>query len=477
MRYKFVALIVALGAALFVGLAPSDKSPDQPTVRSFGAIGDGEADDSDAIQKAVDSSIGQIRFPKGTFRITKTITIDLDRVGPTSLTSDGTATIVMAGPGPAFRFVGTHDGTASPRTVKPNVWSRQRTPMVDGIEIVGDHDKACGIEATGTMQITITRTVVREALHGIHLVQRNRNVIVSDCHLYDNRGIGVFLDKLNLHQINIIGSHISYNDGGGVVSRNSEIRNLQIGTCDIEGNMGGPESEPTANVLLDATDSSLGEVSIVGCTIQHSHDAPNSGNIRINCKSTERSVTDELRHGNITISDNVLSDVRVNVDLQNARGVTISGNTMWKGYDRNLIVDGCKNVVVTGNVFDRNPRYHYSDGSDAKLGVLFRDTTDCTITGNHINGVGDIPAAMTLERCQRMNIDACTINEFGKCGILLKDVSESRISDCLIRDKVDGAVSIVVESGKDNVIVDNFLVQRPSVKPGTAYASGNVATN
>ena len=33
------------------------------------------------------------------------------------------------------------------------------------------------------MQLTVTRTVIRKALHAIHLVRRNRNVIVADCHL------------------------------------------------------------------------------------------------------------------------------------------------------------------------------------------------------------------------------------------------------------------------------------------------------
>src|SRR5690606_9314080 len=130
--------------------------------------------------------------------------------------------------------------------------------------------------------------------HAVHLVKRNRNVTLSECHLYNNRGIGVFLDRLNLHQINIANCHISYNSGGGVVSRQSEIRNLQIGTCDIEGNMGGADSEPTANVLLDATGSSLGEVAIVGCTIQHAHESPNSANIRVNLDSTRRNFTDEV---------------------------------------------------------------------------------------------------------------------------------------------------------------------------------------
>ena len=114
------------------------------TVRDFGAIGDGKADDTAAIQRAVDSRIGDIRLPRGVYRISKPIVIELDKVGFTSVIGSGTARIVMAGPGPALKFVGTHGGTASPASVKPNVWLNQRMPTVDGIEIVGAHEEEIG---------------------------------------------------------------------------------------------------------------------------------------------------------------------------------------------------------------------------------------------------------------------------------------------------------------------------------------------
>ncbi len=410
-----------------------------------GPIGDGIADDTAAIQHLVSNSTGEIRLGKGIYRITKPIVIELDQVTRTSIHGNGVARIVMAGAGPAFQFIGTHDGTASPQTVKPNVWQRQSTPLVDGIEIVGQHDQACGIEASGTMQLTITRVVVREALHGIHLVKRNRNVTLSECHIYDNHGVGVYLDRLNLHQINISNCHISYNDGGGIVARESEIRNLQIGTCDIEGNMGDAESEPTANVLLDSTNSSIGEVAIVGCTIQHSHEAPGSANISINGRSTERPFTDEVRHGNITIANNVLSDVQVNIRVQHVRGIAITGNTIWKGYAHNLIVSDSKNIVLTGNVFDRNPRYHYGDGATAKLGLLFKNCQDATLTGNHIYGVVDQEAALVLRSCQRFNITGCSVLDYGRSGILLDQVANSRVTDCLIRDDREGADGLSIQ--------------------------------
>ncbi len=447
------------------------------TARPAGVVGDGRADDTAAIQRAVDSGTGEIRFPKGVYRLTRTITVDLDRVGPTSIHGDGTASVVMAGPGPAFRFVGTHEGTADPKSVKPNVWQRQRTPMVDGLEIVGAHPQACGIEATGTMQLTVTRLVVRKALHGIHLVKRNRNVIIANCHIYENRGVGIFYDEVNLHQSNILGCHVSYNAAGGIVIRGGNVRNVHIGTCDIEGNMGGADSPATANVVLDSTGGSIGEVAITGCTIQHSHGAPDSANIRVNGESTARPFTDETRHGNITIADNVLSDVQVNVDVSNARGLTITGNTIWMGYTHDLRIDHCASVVVGDNVFDRNPRYGYGDAADARGGLVFGDCDGGSVSGNHVLGGGDAEAAIALRRCRRFNITDCTILDYGRCGLLLEDVSDSRVSDCLIRDDrpdQEASMSLSLGGGRGNMIVDNRLGNRFRIEPESAHQAGNM---
>ncbi|MHC4537777.1 MAG: glycosyl hydrolase family 28-related protein, partial [Planctomycetota bacterium] len=284
------------------------------TVRDFGAIGDGEADDTKAFQRAVDSGRGDVYVPRGTYRLTKTIVVDLDRIGPVSIIGLGTARLVMDGSGPTLRLIGTHKGTAAPGTVEENVWKNQRMPSISGLEIVGAGPQTCGIEATGTMEAIFSRLQIRKVLHGIHLTERNRNVIISDCHIYENRGIGIYLDRVNLHQINVGNSHVSYNDGGGIVQRGGDVRNLQVGNCDIEGNM-DQKAPPTANVLIDATGGSIGEIAVTGCTIQHTHNAPDSANIRIIGEGQPRGAyaKGELRGGNITITGNILSDVQINI--------------------------------------------------------------------------------------------------------------------------------------------------------------------
>ncbi|MCA9222227.1 MAG: right-handed parallel beta-helix repeat-containing protein, partial [Planctomycetales bacterium] len=456
-----------VAAMLYSPPAPADDVAKRTTssaaqardnVRDFGAVGDGMHDDTAAIQKAVDSMTGAIRFPKGTYRLTQPVVIDLDRVGYTSLSGDGVAKIVMAGPGPAFRFVGTHFKSADPGGFEDNVWDRQRMPLVDGLAIHGEHEEACGIEAVGTMQLTVTRTHIRHVLHAIHLREQNRNVILSECHFYENHGVGVFYDHVNLHQSNITNCHISYCDGGGVVSRGGNVRNIHIAGCDIESNM-SPDTPPTANVLIDCSESAYGtgEVAISGCTIQHNNPSPGSANIRIIGRSTPTERQPLVREGNVTIVGNVLSDVKVNVHLRDCRGVAISGNTFWQGYEHDLLIEDCSNIVIGANNLDRNPRYDYGNTADANNGVVLRGCDDCTLQGLHITNVRRKPAGLLVEECRRLNIDGCTILDCDNCGLLLRNVSHSRVSDCLVRDDrtESESLSIVVEGGEDNLLVDN----------------------
>ncbi len=450
------------------------------TVRDFGAVGDGKADDSKAFQRAVDSGQGDVHVPRGIYRLTKTIVVDLDRIGPVSIIGSGTARLVMAGPGPALRLVGTHRGTADPSTVEENVWQSQRMPTVSGLEIVGAAPKACGVEATGTMEATFSRLLIRKVLHGIHLKQRNRNVIISDCHIYENRGIGIYLDRVNLHQINVGNSHVSYNAGGGIVQRGGDVRNLQIGNCDIESNM-GEKAPATANVLIDATEGSIGEIAITGCTIQHTHNAPESANIRIIGEGRPRPsyAKGELRGGNITITGNVLSDVQINVHLHKVRGVTIVGNTIWKGYAHDFLIEGSSSIVIGPNVFDRNPRYHYGDGASADRGLVFRDCDNVILTGLQINNVWRKKGGLVLERCQHFNISGCIVLNCDNCGILMDDVQDTMVSSCMVRDtrrEFTEVTALEVKKGKGNFIVNNLLAGRLEIAPGSAKVMNNASS-
>jgi hypothetical protein len=433
---------------------PEAPAEDVPAGRDeiAGVHGDGVADDTEALQRAIEKAGGDFRFPKGTYRLTKSLVLDLDKLGYASLRGNGVAKLVMDGPGPAIKVIGTHFKSADPGGFEQRVWDRQRMPLLDGLAITGRHHDACGVEAVGTMQLTLTRIHLRKLLHGIHLRENNRNVIIADCHIYENQGVGVYYDNVNLHQSNITNCHISYCDGGGVVSRQGNVRNIHIAGCDLESNM-SPEAPATANVLIDCSNSAYGtaEVAITGCTIQHNNPSPDSANIRILGGSLPSGSNKNVQEGNVAITGNVLSDVQVNVHLRDCRGVTISGNTFWQGYRHNLLIEQCSSVVMGANNFDRNPRYSYGNTSQANNG------------GAHVTNVWRDPAGLLIENCRRMNITGCTILNCDNVGLLLRNVVESRVSDCLIRDDREDSTSVplLVVGGRGNQIIDNLINGRP----------------
>ena len=456
-------------------LSASAQAP--KTVRDFGAIGDGVADDTAAVQKAIDSGAGDIVFPRGTYRLTKTVRVELDRVGFTSLTASGAARVVMAGAGPAFHFLGTHGGSADPGQFKPNVWEKQRMPIVRGLEVIGAHEEADGLEFTGVMQLTVSETHVRDCRHAIHFTTRNRNLIVANCHLYHNRGIGVFYDNVNIHQSNIIGCHISYNAGGGIVTRGGNVRNLHIGTCDLESNM-TPDAPSTANVLIDCTGGSTGEVAITGCTIQHNSKSPGSANIRVIGRGKMNDNKDEpTQEGHIAITGNVFSDVMVNIHLQHARGVSITGNTFWEGFEHDLLVEDSHAIVVGPNDFDRNPRYSVNGNWAKDLnGLTFRRSADCKLSGFLVKGVWRKDAAVLLEQCDRFTLTDLSILDSDGIGLWMKDCTRTRVSDCVVRDdrpEKKATLSLKVDGGSANWIKGSLFTNGIDAAKGTATLEGN----
>jgi hypothetical protein len=310
----------------------------------------------------------------------------------------------------------------------------------------------------------VTRSRFSRLRHGIRLVNRNRNIIVDACHIYHNRGIGIFYDNVSLHQSNIVGSHISYCGGGGIVSRGGDVRNIHVGSCDIESNH-DPKGAPTANVLIDCSTSYSGtaEVAITGCTIQHNSTSPDSANIRILGRGQAdpagtRNARAPEQWGHVTISGNVLSDVKTNIHLRGCRDVTVTGNTFWMGFTHNLLVEDCSDVVVSGNAMDRNPAYAHSSAEKATNDVVFRRSRDCILTGTTVKGVRHVEAGLLVEGCDRFNVTGCTLLDNDGAGLLARNLTNSRISDCIIRDDRAGqkTPAIRLEGGRNNQVLHNL---------------------
>ena len=448
------------------GSAPNRRA--MSNVRNFGAIGDGEVDDTRAIQHAVADGDGVLEFPRGTFRITRPIEVPLKR--HVCLDGCGQGVVMMAGAGPAFRLVGSHGGTGDPGTIKPEVWD-QCLPTIKNLVIEGTHAEADGIELIETMQAVFEGVLIRRVRHGIRLHERNRNVLISHCHLYFNTGVGIFLDRVNLHQINIAGSHISYNRLGGIRIEGSEVRNLQITGNDIEYNnhrAHGTKPEPTAEIYVDTTaeGSSVNELTVASNTIQATVSS-GGANIRIlNHPGKDRPP------GLWTIAGNVIGSQENNVHLTGCYGVVISGNCIYSCGQRNLLIENSSHLTIGTNSFRRHtPSMH--------TGVRLVNSHDCLINGCTIEdqepgGQKSGASLLELEQCRRINVSGCQFLGGVPYGVDARDCSQTNISGCTIADwreekKTKGAIRFRGDGGA-NLVIGNIIspdVPRPVlVDPG-----------
>lgn len=425
-------------------------------VYEFGATGDGTTDDTEAIEHAIRDGEGSVTFNRGAYRITRTLEIPLAEVGRIGLDgSNGTAKLIMAGPGPAIRLVGTHGGTAHPGSVKPDIWERERMPQISNLEIEGAHPEADGIQLVGTMQAVITGVGLHQLRHGVHVFERNRNIIISNCQIYHNTGVGVFLDHVNLHQINITGSHISYNRLGGIRIEGSEIRNLQITGNDIEYNnfknfkVGKPD-EPTAEIYIDSRgkegDSprpSVREFTIASNTIQATH-SPNGANIRI----IGPDPSGLLPVGMAAISGNLIGNQAINLHFQHCSGIAVTGNHIYGGYQHTMLIEDSRELTIGSNVIGHN---NWTEKRQIDNNISLRNCSDCVLSNLQMRGApagkttweetwhGKSPrvhrALLEISKSKRITVNGCQFLDPNPIGIALEDSNSVNLTGCQFHDQ------------------------------------------
>ncbi len=422
-------------AAAVIAMALAFCSPHSlgfaESVREFGAVGDGVADDTEAIERALaETETGQLQFPRGDYRITETVEVDLKQLGRISLDGlGGTGRVTMDGPGPAFRFTGTHQATANPSGFSEETWQHERMPQIRGLEILGAHPEADGIEFVRVMQPTLQGVLIREVRHGVLLSTRNRNLLIDACHIYNCSGIGIYFDHVNLHQAIIQGSHISYCDRGGIKIVDGEIRNLQITGNDIEYNY-DREADASADVWFDLANGTVAEGTITSNTIQ-AQPSPGGANIRF--VGPEES-SHRTPMSMWTISGNVIGNQEVNLDLVRCRGIAITGNHIYSGQQRSLVLDDCRHIVVGPNSLDQS----HNEGRGMSNGVTVEASRGITIS------------SLVLDNCAAGNAEVG-----GAVEVL--DSREVTIADCQI---LDPHVRGIWASGSRNLqLTGNTIVE------------------
>lgn len=425
-------------------------------VKEYGAVGDGQHDDTKAIEAAVNHcDDGVLVFPRGEYKITKPIELNLSKTGRMGIRGEGgTASIIMSGGGAAFRIIGSHNGTADPNTIRKEVWQNERMPIIQDIEIVGEHPDARGIEISNTFQIALRSVLVRNVKYGIHFTSLNRNVLIESCHVYDCSEIGIFLDRVNIHQMNINNSHISYNDRSGIKVEGGQIRNFQITGNDIEYNY-ALDGKQSADIWIDNSmeGSSVREGSITGNTIQAIISDSGCNILFEGQKEAPNKI------GLWSITGNHISNQAFNIHLKYVRGISISGNTFIRGSERHILIENSRNITLGTNIFDRN--LDYFDGkADHKGGVRIENSENIIFDNLILEGIHQ-QGAIEVVKGNEVSISNCQIKNPKQHGIYLEDSKQVIINGCLISGDKDSfqnsTAGIYLNALSNGILISNNM--------------------
>ena len=422
-------------------------------VKEFGATGDGKTDDTEAVQHAVDQGDGVLELPKGTFRITRPIVLDLTRRGYLGVRGNqGTSRLLMDGPGPALKIIGDHQGTATPSSVKPHTLEKERFPIISGFEILGNHEQADGIHLFRTMQTTVQNVLIRQCRHGIHLAERNRNFLLSASHIYDCHDTGVFFDHCNLHQVIITGNHISYCQRAGIRQINGDVHNIQITGNDIEYNSGAEGT--SGEIVLEAPSGIISEFTISSNTLQATREA-SGANVLILGREEDPPTSVRL----INITGNVLGSRDQNVVVNNASKVSITGNTIYGGTELNVALQNCENAVIGSNTIGTRPTSYQSTTMD---GIVLERCRGCLVFANIIPDCRR-EAAVTIRNCSAIGVSTNQILNPHFRGVDVIDSSHCRISDNTVlddRDEKKMVVAIRVTGDSKQAVIQHNTISK-----------------
>ncbi len=441
-----------------------------------------------SLQDMIDTTAGLVELPAGTHVIDATLVVDLTKTGYRGLRgANGATRIVMTAPGPAISIVGNHKGTANPASVTEHTWEAERFPVVSGLEILGRHPEADGIELYRTLKCTIQNVLIRNCRYGVHLTERNRNFLLADSHIYDGRDSGVFLDNCNLHQVNIIGNHISYNRRAGIRQYNGDVHNVQITGNDIEYNHNvqvtkdGAEQRDdelmTGEIVLESPNGLISEYTIVSNTIQ-SISQSRGANILI--VGSEKHTPHAAR--TIAISGNIIGSRDKNIVLEHAVRVTITGNTIYGGKVLNVQAKHTQNLVLSANNIGSRPSMHkVVDGYDD--GILFENCTNAILDGNILSnlryGGAAQGGAITLINARNIRVSDCQIIHPRFRGIHLINGLACVFSDNTIEGTGEDFQTAIEVSGasKSNLIQQNLIITETEKSITMQHNTGTLTGN
>lgn len=393
---------ITLSLMLACGICHAAATPNEITTPyDFGAVGNGTADDSTALQNAL-SSGRIVTLPGGSFRITRRMNI------PANGGLVGAGTILHdfdTSPAPGLPSANDYAFFTNGANVRLEGFKLKKT-FIDG-------SYACGIVADHANNITIKDVEISgySARYGIHIIE-SENIQVTGCYIHS-------------FMMNTTADMISDSPAGlrvtrcvrGIVSNNRVI-NIQVGTTGLVSVSPivptyGPQGYQSDNM-----------------TIMQSDHIVVSGNLL----TTSGEGVDMLLSKNCTVSNNVISDIWFQgVKMLGVSFTTVSENFISDCYQGiGLATHRAQNAEASGN----------------------------TINGNVIRDIGS-PGSFGVPGPGRVNFSAPYGIELHDATCRFNVVTDNVIADT---QTVKTTQAGVRNNGTDNLVSDNIFTTAMTIE-------------
>lgn len=347
-----------------------------------GIVGDGEIDDTVALQKLIDNSNGILRLKCKKYLLSSSLIVDINKI---KLIDGGNATFIVNGDFTAFILNGslTSDMSANPNTLNDDIMNIESNTIIKNCKITSTNPKVGnGIKLSGCFKTNIENCYIFKLNNGITISDQNRDISIFNNHIYGcyNNGL-TFDDTSNLHQCNINGNFISYCHYCVALDKPVQVANFQFNGNDIELSSYPSSSDTTGRAVYiasgDTESGQLSEIEFAGNTIQ-GHNVSNSLIELIG--GTKR----EIYH--VSFTSNHISNAKEHAFIISKVGtVSISGNT-YKSIGNQIlyIKDSAHNISISG------------ESANAVGGLIYADDTsnlnrvvigNCVVSGSTDGGI------------------------------------------------------------------------------------------
>jgi hypothetical protein len=362
------------GGAGAVSRTVANRLRDFVSVKDFGAVGNGVADDTAAIQAALDANLA-VYIPAGSYKVSA----QLDLQSGSTLFGDGSASEITCANGDISIIYGLSTDNCTVRNIKVNVtvagttaytgavhFETSENCLIENVEIEGVSWAGVYLEASsycrvtgvyahdfrGTVQDSADVCVYRASLHNV----------IDGNHLFGNGWHGILVQEpvagqlplKNVLSNNRIGAHKTY----GIA-----VYSVAVGGSDVFAQIVG-------NIIEDIDGATLSGNAGAGIYIQGCGGVAITGNSIRNCCLSTSSLT--LAPGGISISN-----------LQAGLSpCSVSGNTITniKNYYGITVASSQGGVSITGNAIKLD-----TNAAATSVGIYINAASNCTVTSNSIN--------------------------------------------------------------------------------------------